>query len=116
MMPSPTEHDPPPPYTQRPTKRVDSDLPFVQELQQSSSAHPSTFTLPREDPSSTARLSRWDQLKADNEERKAKKTHVTHEQAARMVGHDKVWLEERGMGKGGENGWVKKGSGGCVVM
>jgi hypothetical protein len=55
-------------------------------------------------------------LKQENGERKARKQHVTHEQAAKMVGHDEEWLNERDMGKDKENGWVKKGSGGCAVM
>jgi hypothetical protein len=42
--------------------------------------------------------------------------HVTHEQAARMIGRDEEWLKERGMGIEGENRWVKKGSGGCAAM
>jgi hypothetical protein len=66
--------------------------------------------------SESSKRSRWQQLKQENEERKAKRKHVTHEQAAKLVGHDEEWLNEREMGKDGENGWVKKGSGGCAVM
>lgn len=90
----------------------------MQEPQQSSRS-----TIPREDqyaqkhtsfspPSEPPKKSRWQRLKRDNQDRKAKKMHVTHEEAARMVGDDEEWLKERAMGKDGGNGWVKKGSGG----
>ncbi|EAT88721.1 hypothetical protein SNOG_03516 [Parastagonospora nodorum SN15] len=97
--------DVPPPYTttqstssQLQTQQLTSNTSCVQHTQPSSNE--------------SKKQSRWQRLKQDNQDRKAKKKHVTHEEAARMVGHDEDWLKERAMGKEGENGWVKKGSGG----
>jgi hypothetical protein len=66
--------------------------------------------------SAVTRKTRWQRFKEENEQRKAKTLHVTHEQAAQMVGRDEEWLKERGMGKGGEHGWVRKGEDEYVVM
>lgn len=71
---------------------------------------------PSSSSSGSSKKSRWRQLKQENEERKARTLHVTHEQAANILGHDKEWLREREMAQYGENRWVQKGSGGCVVM
>ncbi|KAH5511309.1 hypothetical protein HBI37_016280 [Parastagonospora nodorum] len=108
--------DVPPPYTttqstssQLQTQQLTNNTSCVQHTQPSSKSMPHT-TLSAS--SESKEKSRWQRLKQDNQDRKAKKKHVTHEEAARMVGHDEDWLKERAMGKEGENGWVKKGSGG----
>lgn len=49
----------------------------------------------------------WQKLKEENEARKAKNKHVTHEQAARVLGHGKEWQRERDMGSDGKNRWVR---------
>lgn len=49
----------------------------------------------------------WQKLKEENEARKAKKKHVTHEQAAKMLGHDEEWQRERNMGSSGKDGWER---------
>jgi hypothetical protein len=137
-------HDhPPPPYsrTSEPTattpssthlqqsQRSSQDTSLVEDYGQSAWARPHTCTLPIIEPSysrnssessnqfsAVTEKSRWQRRKEENEVRKAKTLHVTHEQAAKMVGRDEEWLKERGMGKTGENQWVRKGNSGCVVM
>ncbi|KAH7402084.1 hypothetical protein DE146DRAFT_454836 [Phaeosphaeria sp. MPI-PUGE-AT-0046c] len=42
-----------------------------------------------------SRKSTWQRLKEENEARKARTVHVTHEQAAAMLGHDEEWHRER---------------------
>jgi hypothetical protein len=105
------------------------DRPIVEYYGPSACANSNTSTLPIIEPthsrkssesssqnSATTRKTRWQRIKEENEQRKAKTLHVTHEQAAQMVGRDEEWLRERGMGKGEEHRWVRKGEGGCVVM
>jgi hypothetical protein len=126
----------PPPYSSTPSQQPRSqqqlqqtsgkEETFTQESQPDASAnqitpqHDSHVNTHHRTTSSsstgTSKKSRWQKLKQENEERKAKMQHVTHEQAAELMGHDEKWLKEREMGKDGENGWVKTGGGGCVVM
>lgn len=126
-----THQSSPPGHDAQP--QLNGDLPFAQELHPSSSAHPATYTRPRDTQSAYqqtaavlgtsppgARKSRWQQLKDDNERRKAKKVHVTHDQAARLLGHDEEWLREREMGEGRNayvrHSWVTKDDRYCAVM
>lgn len=112
-------HDgqPPPPYTAVPTPRynrplgsappqntsqfhtttneqtgIGTCLPFVPESPQASSPCIHSPPIDRDtsaSSSSSKAQSRWQQLKQENEERKAKNQFVTHEQAAMMSGHDR---------------------------
>jgi hypothetical protein len=112
--------DAPPPYT--PTQSTSSQLQTQQLTNNTSSGQdtqPSSKSLPHTSLSpysESKKKTRWQCLKQDNQDRKAKKKHVTHEEAARMVGHDEEWLKKRAMGKQGENGWVRKGSGGGYTI
>lgn len=133
---TPPEHQSPEPTLNEP----DPDFPYLRDL--SSTGQPFTFALPPQVPSTSmyrecramldpsaaendapllnnSRKSMWRRLKAENELRKARVIHVTHEQAAALLGHDEAWERERQMGRTGADGWERNPYADdrwCVIM